>query len=671
MRNKIKSFLPNKFPNRQQIKSLPKILNKKERLIFATAFSVFIISLISLSTLFYLNNTEIVPANGGKYTEGLIGSPRFLNPVYSSANDVDRDITSLLFSGLMKHSTSGELLPEMIEGIEKEGQTFIIKLKEGLRWSDGEMITADDLIFTIKTIQNPDYRSPLRPDWVGIRVEKISDNEVLFELEQESSAFLNKLSLRMIPFHIWKDVPAQNFPLSRYNLNPVGSGPYRLKNINENQWGKIESIELELNPFYHGNRPHIEQITFVFFDNKEDLLEAARKKEIQGFSVISPKNYKEIIRTTRFTGYRFHLPRYFALFFNLERPGDIKDIKIRQAINYAINKEEIIELALSGRGTVVNSPILPVMHGLNFEGDHEFNPEKSNKILDELGLRKNTDGFRERIIQEQYVFSFTKDLNTGAQGEEVRELQRCLIFLSEDDSELFPDGKITGFYGTETRDAVVRLQEKYREEILSPSGFSKGTGMVAESTRLKLNELCGDIPEKSNEISFTISTVDQLLMIETAEIIKKQLENIGIRVYIEAHDRGTLERDVIKPRDYEIILFGKAFESIPDPFPFWHSSQKSEFGLNLAMYENEKVDVLLEDIRKETSQSIRNEKLESFQEIVINDIPAVFLYNPDFLYFIDSKIKAVQPGRLINPSDRFLQIENWHIKTKRVWVKNN
>ncbi len=669
MRKKIKSFLPDKFPTFQQIKSLSKILNKRERLIFVTALSFFIISFISLSAIFYLNNTEKIPASGGKYVEGLIGSPRFLNPIYSPANDVDRDITSLLFAGLMKNNASGDLLPEMIERIEEEGRSFIVKMKDDLRWSDGEPITADDLVFTIKTIQNPDYRSPLRPDWVGIKIEKISDNEVRFELEQESLAFLNKLSLRIVPFHIWRDVPSQNFPLSQYNLNPVGSGPYRLKDINENQWGKIDSLELERNPFYHGNKPHIEEITFVFFDNKEDLLTAARRKEIQGFSVISPKNYTEIIQTTNLAGYRFQLPRYFALFFNLERSGDVKDVRIREAINYAINKEEIIELALSGRGTAVNSPILPIMHGLSFEGIHEFNPEKANEILDNLGLRKNDNGFRERIVQEQHVFSFTKDINTGAQGEEVRELQRCLMFLGEDDSDLFPDGRITGFYGAETRDAVVGLQEKYREEILTPSGFSKGTGMVAESTRSKLNELCSDIPEESSEISFTITTVDQSLMIETAEIIKTQLENIGIRIYIEAYDRGTLERDVIKPRDYEIILFGKAFESIPDPFPFWHSSQRNEFGLNLTMYENEKVDELLEDIRREMDKEKRNEKLESFQEMITNDTPAIFLYNPDYLYFLNSKIKGLQPGKLINPSDRFSQIENWHIKTKRVWIK--
>jgi len=241
MLKKIKSFLPEKLPSLKQSKFFLKNLNKKERLIFFAIFGIFLVSFISSLTIFYFKNTEKIPTSGGKYIEGIIGSPRFLNPIYSSANDVDRDITSLLFSSLMKYD-SEEMVPDLIESIERDGKYFTINLKNNLKWSDGEKITAYDLIFTVKTIQNPDYKSPLRPDWTGIRMEKISDTTVKFELEQESLAFLNKLSLRIIPHHIWKDITPQNFPLSSYNLNAVGSGPYRIKDIYENQWGKIDSI---------------------------------------------------------------------------------------------------------------------------------------------------------------------------------------------------------------------------------------------------------------------------------------------------------------------------------------------------------------------------------------------------------------------------------------------
>lgn len=670
MLKKIKSFLPEKLPNLKQSRFFLKTLNKKERSIFLIVLVFFFISFISGSAIFYFKNTQLIPTSGGKYIEGIIGSPRFLNPIYSSANDVDRDITSLLFSGLMKYDSESEkMIPNIVESIEKDGRFFTITLKNNLRWSDGERLTAEDLIFTVKTIQNPDYRSPLRPDWTGIKTEKKSDFIVRFELEQESLAFLNKLSLRIIPHHIWKDISPQNFPLSFYNLNAVGSGPYRIREVYENQEGKIDLINLEINPYYHGKKPYIEEISFKFFDNKDDLIRSAKRKEIHGFSIINPQNYKELVKETRFLVHRYQLPRYFALFFNLEGSDLLKDVQIRKAINYAINKEEIIKEVLSGRGEIINSPIPSFIYKIDLENHYEFNFEKANQIFDDLGFIKNEEGFREKIIQEKYNFTFEKDLSLSSQGEDVRELQKCLMFLTKENPEIFPDGRATGFYGTETRDAVSRLQEKYKEEILQPSGFSKGTGMVAESTRLKLNEICKEIPEQTSELSITISTVDQELMIETAESIQKQLKKVGIRVFIELHDRGNLERDVIKPRNYEALLFGKALEFIPDPFPFWHSSQKTEFGLNLTMYKNEKVDELLENIRKEIDQNKQNEKLKEFQKIIIEDSPAVFLYNPDYLFFLSPRIKGITSGKIINPSDRFSSINNWYFQTQRIWIK--
>ena len=209
-----------------------------------------------------------------------------------------------------------------------------------------------------------------------------------------------------------------------------------------------------------------------------------------------------------------------------------------------------------------------------------------------------------------------------------------MIYLSESDSEIFPDGGVTGFYGQDTRDAVIRFQEKYREEILDPNGFKQGTGMVSKSTRAKLNEVCSEIPEIRVEPVLRITTIDQSLMSQTADLIKTFWENIGIKTEIETYDRVSLERDVIKPRDYDILLFGKAFEAIPDLFPFWHSSQKSEFGLNLTMYQNDEVDKLTEESRISFDESL----LERIDELIVDDLPAIFIYNPDYLYFISPRI---------------------------------
>ncbi|GAI49577.1 unnamed protein product, partial [marine sediment metagenome] len=128
-----------------------------------------------------------------------------------------------------------------------------------------------------------------------------------------------------------------------------------------------------------------------------------------------------------------------------------------------------------------------------------------------------------------------------------------------------------------------------------------------------------------------------------------------------------LKREIIKPRNYESLLFGEVLGVIPDPFPFWSSLQKKDPGLNLAMYENKKCDKLLKEVRQSLDEDVRKEKLEEFQELLIEDTPAVFLYNPDYLYLVSKEIKGINVKIITDPSKRFIGIENWYIKTKRAW----
>jgi ABC-type transport system substrate-binding protein len=645
-------IFPKKIPSLYQLKLFPTILNKKERVAFFVALSFLLISLVSLPIYGYLR-LERVPASGGKYIEGIVGSPRFINPIYSPASDVDRDISSIVFSGIINHDKSLNIAEEIIE----DGRNYNIKIKENLKWSDGEPITADDIIFTIKAIQDPDYRSPLRPDWVGIKTKKISDLEINIILEQESSVFINKLTLMPIPSHIWKDISPQSFHLSRYNLEPISSGPYKINEIKEDREGLVSGLTLNINDHYHNKKPYIEEISFVFFENKEKMITAAKKKQIQGLSIINPKDYESLIDATGFNEYKFQIPRYFALFFNNDV---LVEEKLRNALSLATDKDALIESVLSGRGEKINSPV----NGLKLEST--TNIDKSSEILDSIGWIKGDDGFRSEIIRDNMSVSFSKNINVGASGKDVRNLQHCLMFLSEEDKDIFFDGNVTGFYNQETRDAVTNFQERYDKEILIPGGFTKGTGMVGPGTRKKLNELCSEIPMKTKEIKLTIKTIDQPLMVETAENIKNQWEGIGIKTEVQLYNRTSLERDVIKPRDYEILLFGVAFEIIPDPFPFWHSSQKNEFGLNLSMYENKDVDSLLEKTRTSLGNEERYLVLKKIEEIILSESPAIFLYNPDYLYFVSPRISGINSGKIINPSNRFANIENWHIKTKRI-----
>lgn len=142
---------------------------------------------------------------------------------------------------------------------------------------------------------------------------------------------------------------------------------------------------------------------------------------------------------------------------------------------------------------------------------------------------------------------------------------------------------------------------------------------------------------------------------------------IGAEVEIKAFPFNQLNADYLRPRNYDSLLFGEVLGEIPDPFPFWHSLQAKDPGLNLALYENKDADKLLADARQIFDEGLRKEKYAKFQEILLKDAPAVFLYRPDFIYLTSPKIRGIDPGFISDPSQRFAGIDRWYIKSKRVW----
>lgn len=654
------------FPSKNQWRHFFKILTKKEKISFFILLSLFFSSLIFLSIDFYFKKTKIVPAGGGEYVEGLIGVPQFINPIYAPASDsaVDRDLVELIFSGLMKYGSNG-LEPDLAKECKpfENGKIYECYLKENLFWQDGHPLTADDVIFTIKTIQNADIKSPLRGSWVGVEVEKISDLTLRFKLKNESFIFLENCTLKIIPEHLWRDIPTESFFLSPLNLNPMGSGPYKLNSLFKDKSGKITSLNLVRNPYYYSKKPYLEKISFQFFDSQEKLIEAWKLGRIKGFSI----NSSEKIPGDEYLNLHiFSLPRYFAVFLNQKNSKIFSENEIRKALNYGTDKAEILSKVLSGRGKIVESPILPEIYvGLKAPTTtYSFNTETGKEILEKIGFKdENGDGLREKNIKKEPTFQFKSTLTLGSQGKEVEELQKCLAR----DSQIYPEGEITGYFGQKTKEAVILLQEKYREDILNPSGMEKGTGEVKEKTREKLNKICFEKTEETIPLKFSLTTVNQPILIEVAEILKKQWEKLGMAVEIKTFDINTLEREILRKRDFEALLFGEVLGILPDPLPFWHSSQKGEFGLNLANYENKKVDKCLEKARQSLDEKERKENLEEFQDLIIEDAPAVFLYNPDYLYFVSKEVKGINEKIIVDSSKRFSEIDQWYIKTKRVW----
>ena len=168
-------MMSKKLPSFSQWKQIFKILKKTEKRVLIAFIILAIASFAWLAVSFYINATKSVPTYGGTYTEGIVGQPRFINPIYGETNDVDRTLIGLIYSGIMTYDKDGNIAPDLVEDyhISEDGRTYTFQLKDNLFWQDGVPLAIDDIIFTIKTIQNSDYKSPLRANWLDVGIEKV------------------------------------------------------------------------------------------------------------------------------------------------------------------------------------------------------------------------------------------------------------------------------------------------------------------------------------------------------------------------------------------------------------------------------------------------------------------------------------------------------------------
>ncbi|TSC95073.1 MAG: peptide/nickel transport system substrate-binding protein [Parcubacteria group bacterium Licking1014_1] len=664
----------NKFPSFSQWKQLFKILKRSEKIIFLIFIALFLGSFIFLLSGLYINNTKIIPAFGGSYTEGIVGQPRFINPIYGETNDTDRTLIDLVYSGLMTYNENGEIVKDLAKDykISEDGKTYEFTLKDNIFWQDGRPLIADDVIFTIKTIQNSDYKSPLRANWLDISIEKTSNKSFSFFLKNPYNSFLENATVKIIPRHIWENILPESFALSSYNLQPIGSGPYVLSKLDQTNTGFIKSIGLKAYRKYHGKLPYITNVSFKFFDSKETLIDAANQKTIDGFSTQAQEEIRQgWSENERFKIYSLSLPRYFAVFFNIQKGTNSSQAKtnifsnenVRKALNYSIDKENLVKKVnslSSHKVSAVESPILPDFFGYKTPSAfYEFDTDKAKALLDKAGFKDNGSGQMAKPNDKKPAFQFKKYLSVGSKGKDVIELQGCLSRLPDDKFKGLLLGETSGAYGKNTGKAVFEFQKKYLPD-------AEPTGEAGKLTRQKLNELC--IPSQSEPqlLKFSLTTINQPQLTEIANTLKNYWQNIGISVEIKTAEISELKA-IIKERNYDALLYGQALGSLPDLYPFWHSSQINDPGLNLTGYQDKNTDSLLKDARETISNEIKKEKYEKLQNIIIDKAPALFLYNNDFIYWVSEKVKGINATKIVDPAKRFSNIENWFIRTKRTW----
>lgn len=305
----------------------------------------------------------------------------------------------MIYSSLVKYDENGNLINDVADSYEiSDDKTFYtFHLKNNVLWHDGQTLTAQDIFFTVNLIMDPSYKSPLRYNWQSVETNVVDDNTITFKIKSPHAGFLNNLTFGILPKHIWETIESENFPLTSLNLEPIGSGPYKYNTIQKDSKGNIVSYKITANPNYYAGKPFISKITLNFYSDDDSAIVAYDKKEIMGISSLPTDKISRIKNTRSTTVHKTNLPRYFAIFFNHSKSVPLGSAEVRNALDLATDRQEIIEKVLSGNGYPVYAPITKGMLGYSEDiGKKDFNLDEANKILDDAGWARNDDNTRSK-----------------------------------------------------------------------------------------------------------------------------------------------------------------------------------------------------------------------------------------------------------------------------------
>jgi peptide/nickel transport system substrate-binding protein len=564
------------LPKERAVRRATEHFTPAERATFTFFASLFVVA--GLSLLWHVSDAYLVevPARGGTLAEGVVGNPRFINPVLA-LSEADKNLTALVYSGLVKFSPEGRIENDLADSIEVSSDllTYTVRLKDDAHFHDGKPVTADDIVFTVSKVEDPLIKSPRRGNWEGVSVSKVDEKTVAFALKKPYAPFIYNLTLGILPRHIWKNVTADEFSFSQWNTLPVGSGPYKIARVERNEGGIPDYYELV--PFADsvGREPYIGKLVFSFYPSEDALIEAYNHGDIESLSGLSPDILPSLEAADR-TVLHSPLPRIFAAFFNQSHSKVLADASVREALSLAAPRKEIVREVFGGYATAIDSP-LPA------------------------GL-----------------YPWTA-------------------------------------YDLSAHDAEADLAAA--KELLAKAGWAMGESGALEKKSGK----------DTMALSFSISTGDAPELKAVAEKLATAWAALGAKVDILVFETGELNQNVIRPRNFDALLFGEMVGKDADLYPFWHSSQRTDPGLNIALYANAKVDRLLEDARRASSTEGVEADYAALAAEMKKDVPAAFLYTPSFLYVVPKKVQAVAATPLLSSQDRFAGVKDWYVETDKVW----
>lgn len=571
------------FPFEGRFSFVLKSFSRREKQVFFTAIGVLAgttaVLLIAINNIFIVE----VPAKGGTLVEGVLNTPAHINPLLASGeigSEADRDLSALIYSGLLRNDGKNGLIPDLAESytVSPDGLQYTFKMKPNIKWHDGKKVTASDVVFTIKTAQDSRMKSSRRASWDGVGVEEIDDLTVRFTLRKPYAPFLENTTMGILPEHIWKTIEFNRFDTNKYNREPIGTGPYKISSIETTtKDGDSIPVSYTLKAFdsFALGKPYIRTIKFVFYRSEDELIQALQDGNVDAINSISPLLAKELT-DTGFRVLHTPLPRVLAVFFNQNEAPVFADSAVRKALALTANKEDVITKVLAGYGVKLDSPIPQGMAG-------------SSELTSETPKEERFDSARKILTKAGWKFDETAR--------------------------------------TWTR----------------------------------------KVKKETQTLKFDIATGDATELKAVTQELKASWEELGAQVTVHVFATGDLKETIVRPRKFDALFFGQVIGRDGDPYPFWHSSQRLDPYLNIALYANSRVDKLLDEARTETDPVKRAKAYAAFRNEITNDTPAVFMYSPEFLYVVPKKVRGISLDSVALPSDRFLNAHQWYIDTDNIW----
>jgi len=591
---------------------------------------------------FYKDNTLLVPKQGGTYIEGAVGEVAGWNPWFNTGNDIDRDIASLIFSGLMRYDTaSGVIVNDLAEvRVSTDQRTYTATLRPDLFWHDSTAtdphpVTADDVLFTFTTIQEPGFQNPiLAQNFKGVELEKLDDRTVRFKLQKPYAFFTSNLMLGLLPKRSFENRPIPDLQNDLdFRFQPVGAGAYQFVSTIQTDI----STEVTLKRFSQPGMPsyYIERVVFRIFSDYSTLL-----TDILNLSAIRqvPRNDEgNPILPRRFVPIAYSLPQYVGLFFNLDR-GIVQDPKLRLGLQLATNKQEIADTLHETK--IIDTGLLEIdltdwrykfdataAKGSFFDSNWNV-PEKVRlqKLLEQreanaVGPLQNAP--RIALLQTGAVLVMTgstKNLSFPIFINDIRvstgvtlpdgtvrslsdswivkiptgngmsgsiKLGFTILRMNDAKGDIVDSAFVERFIDARTfakASDEFRLVEQFiRSKTLPENDPSRidVTSLYLENgflRRKKENDpLHTRINQRGDPLRLTILTSSRPAHYKKiAEIVKRQWESVGAEVVLDIPDTKRGFENKLLRRQYDVVLFGQSLFDNLDSYPYWHSSQIQE-----------------------------------------------------------------------------------------------